>query len=726
MSTLKKVLLTLFLGSTFVIAQNNQLDSLNKVLNDNEVHLIDDIHRIVNQNACLHPDASLKLLEKAQALSNKFTQRGKYANGVYLKAHINYCQNKRDRSLIDTLNKCIRLAEPLSNYEVLCKAYLLLGKVYQNLYNFNSSTTCLKKAVHYGEFMNNKVLLGKAYHELGKLYLHRTNHDKALKYLYQSANVLNDQHDDVATAMTYNSLGQCMDQLDKNEEALQFYLKAINILEKSKNNLGAVYNNLGKLYSKRYDFEASTKCYRKGLELHQEFENFTGMAFSFNYLGNDLFTQGKYDKAMSYYNEALRYNIDKNKEIWAEVYKNLGKVNIRTNNFSKGISYYKKALKHAKSIETRTIELELYELLYLAYEKSGKVSTSLQYLKLFTTLKDSVLNIETSFKISELQAAYDSEQKENEIELLTKEKEIESTKNRKQRQIIIYAAILMFIFIVLSYLLFQQGKQNRRKKKIIEEQNTKIVNSINYAKKIQDAILAPIETIRAYLPDTFVFYKPKDIVSGDFYWFSHIDGVDIIVAADCTGHGVPGAFMSMIGTTLLNKIVNERKITDPKEILNQLNQEVLIALKQKEQNSKSKEGMDITLCAINKKTKTIQYSGAMNSLYVVKNGQVQVYKPNLRSIGGMTKKLNNAEFTFEQETFQYEEGTSIYMISDGYVDQFGGPNKKKYNTKKFKELLSRIHFSNIHQQRNDVEQEFDSWKGDYAQTDDVLIIGIKL
>lgn len=728
MTQIFKVLLVLLFIVNVALGQNQQLDSLQKVLKEDKVHLIADIHRIVDNHFCNFPETSNALISYSQQLSLKFKKRSDYSHSLFMRAKIMYCINAKDRAIIDTLNKAIKLSEPISNYNTLCESYLLIGNVYQNLYEFNASLTCLRKAVHYGEFVNNQTLRGIALHEVGELYLHRSNHDKALKYLYESANFLKTQENSVPLAMVFNSLGLVMSELNKNEEALSFFLKAINTTEKSKHksHLGIIYNNLGQLYSKRYDFDASTKCYRKGLELNQEYENFVAMAYSFNYLGNDLFAQGKYDKAISYYNEALRYNINKDREVWAEVYMNIGKVHARRGASEKGIRYYKKALKHAKSIETRTIELDLYKLMYEAYERNDDISISLDYLKLFTKLKDSILNIETSFKISELKAAYESDQKESTIKLLTKENEIESNKNEKQKQIIIYGILLVLFFIVLSYLFFRQTQQNKKKQLIIEAQTNKIMNSINYAKKIQDAILTPIDFIRNYLPDSFILYKPKDIVSGDFYWFSHIEDLEIIVAADCTGHGVPGAFMSMIGATLLNKIVNERKITEPCEILNQLNQEVLIALQQKEKNSQSKEGMDITLCAINKEKKTIHYAGAMNSLYLVKNGEVITYKPNLRSIGGMTKKINNEEFKFKQETIHFESGTHIYLISDGYVDQFGGEKHKKYNTKKFKELLSRIHSCNIHEQRTEIEQEFNTWKKDLKQIDDVLVIGIKL
>ncbi|MEM9856250.1 MAG: PAS domain S-box protein [Bacteroidota bacterium] len=256
----------------------------------------------------------------------------------------------------------------------------------------------------------------------------------------------------------------------------------------------------------------------------------------------------------------------------------------------------------------------------------------------------------------------------------------------------------------------------------IQNKNKKIADSINYAKRIQNAILPNNNVINRILPDSFILYKPKDVVSGDFPWYVQM-GDDIFMAAvDCTGHGVPGALLSLIGYFLLNDIVRSRKISDPGLILDQLDEGVTTTLRQDQDDSKTKDGMDIALCKLNPEKRTVEYAGAHRPLYMMKKGEMEEVKGNKFAIGGGIYK-NQTNFT--TYSTKLSKGDSIYFCSDGFPDQFGGPDNRKFGPKRTRALIQEIHKKSMREAYQIFDNEWEGWKADEKQTDDVLLIGIK-
>jgi serine phosphatase RsbU (regulator of sigma subunit) len=257
----------------------------------------------------------------------------------------------------------------------------------------------------------------------------------------------------------------------------------------------------------------------------------------------------------------------------------------------------------------------------------------------------------------------------------------------------------------------------------ISQKNRKITESINYAKRIQEAILPDINYIRQYLPNSFMIYKPRDVVSGDFPWFFENGDNIYIAAVDCTGHGVPGALISFIGFFLLNNIVNMKEEASPSEILDILDVEVTRTLKQDDSDSSTRDGMDIALCKLNPKKRQIEYAAAHRPLYYLNQGDLYEIKGNKFPIGG-AQYQNHMKFT--NTIINYQEGDSIYMFSDGLPDQFGGPKNKKFSPRKIRDVIIKsapLGLSNVQQK---LDEEFEQWKGSIKQTDDVLFIGIKM
>lgn len=258
--------------------------------------------------------------------------------------------------------------------------------------------------------------------------------------------------------------------------------------------------------------------------------------------------------------------------------------------------------------------------------------------------------------------------------------------------------------------------------RIIEEQNKKILDSINYAKRIQKAIIPTDEELKEALGDYFMYYKPKDVVSGDFPWLIRKDGMTYIAAVDCTGHGVPGAMMSLIGYLLLNGIMEARETPTPSEVLNELHKDVVKTLRQDDPENKAADGMDVAICRIDKKNKEVLYSGAHRPLYILKDGEVDQIKGDKFPIGGMQYKGEN-EFT--DASVKFKGGESIYFFSDGLPDQFGGPDKLKFGPKRIRKLIEENNAKPLEEQKEVLSKAFEEWMGEDKQIDDVLMLGIK-
>ena len=297
---------------------------------------------------------------------------------------------------------------------------------------------------------------------------------------------------------------------------------------------------------------------------------------------------------------------------------------------------------------------------------------------------------------------------------------------------VIFFPLLLIIIVVWMFIKSRTDSEEHIKKqalllesskKELETRNKDITDSINYAKRIQYAVLPQEETIYRSIPLSFIFYKPKDIVSGDFFWFHEINKDEyILVCADCTGHGVPGAFMTVIGSSLLNQTVIDNKIFSPSQILLELDKLINFTLKQQKDNDISvQDGMDITLIKVNTARQELIITSAKRPVLFVRNKELQEVKASKFSIGGM----RSGEKTFTETLIKYEEDDILYLFTDGYVDQFGGEKAKKFSSKRLRELLLEIHKLPMSEQKNNLAKTIADWQGNLEQIDDMLVMGIK-
>ncbi|CAN5483329.1 hypothetical protein BH10BAC1_BH10BAC1_19920 [soil metagenome] len=422
----------------------------------------------------------------------------------------------------------------------------------------------------------------------------------------------------------------------------------------------------------------------------------------------------------------------------------IGKAYFKQKKYTVALGYLNKALAIATEIEDIVSEREVTEILYDTYKGMGNHVKALEYYEQHVVLKDSILKDDNQRQIAnkeleyqyEKKAAADSvkngeERKVTHALILAKNAQIKQDNTQKWA---LYGGVcLLLVFGGLMYNRFRitskqkniieiQKLETEGQKAIVEEKQKEILASISYAKRLQEAILPPQRLIKQHLPNSFFFYKPKDIVAGDFYWLEtdqKNNDVIFFAAADCTGHGVPGAMVSVVCSNALNRTVNEFGITDPGKILDKASELVVETFEKSE--SEVNDGMDISLCTFNKSTYELKWSGANNPLWIIRNNGLIEYKPNKQPIGKV-----DAPAPFITHTVQLQKNDTLYLFTDGYADQFGGEKGKKFKLSSLQELLLSNSQLTMIQQLSAVDETLKNWKGNIDQVDDILIIGIKL
>jgi serine phosphatase RsbU (regulator of sigma subunit) len=359
------------------------------------------------------------------------------------------------------------------------------------------------------------------------------------------------------------------------------------------------------------------------------------------------------------------------------------------------------------------------------------------------------LNTALFSQISNLNSKYDAVKKQEEIVKLKSENEkgmellnVKDSELSDNKQTIVYFILVIMVFLMLVFFVLRsnylrkqinntllkqkviieiQKNEVEDQKNLVEEKQKEILDSISYAQRIQNALLPPLQEVSASLPNSFVLFKPKDIVAGDFYWFAEINNKKIIAACDCTGHGVPGAFMSTIGSEKLNEAVKDS--SDVSVILNLVNRGMKKVLRQTDKINSTRDGMDVSLCAFNKDLSQVEYAGANRPLWIIRKDQLEIeeIKATKVAIGGLTEDTQE----FAKHTIDLQKGDSVYLFSDGYADQFS-PQDKKLMTRKFKEIILSIQNKSMEEQKEYLGSFIDEWKGNMEQTDDILVIGVRV
>lgn len=574
--------------------------------------------------------------------------------------------------------------------------------------------------------------------KLGITYMNLNQSDSALFYFQLVLNKAFEIGDSVYMSKAYNNMGALNGNLGNYTSAMYFMNKSAVIDEALHDFEGAVfgYINIGSIYSALHIGDSARYFLLEGLDASLRSKNNYLTATCYINLGFVEQYDKNFNLARGYFQSAYEMGRrDNNHDIMSSAYRNLAGVFQAEENYRAAIEYDLKSLEIADKGGLKKNSSQAHVGLAVSYEGIDDYKSALMHYKEYKLLTDSLRQSENTDQFIEMQEKYKSNQALRENEILIQKgriKDLEIEKNNEEiansRIIIISSVLGLVLLVVLAITLYNRNILKQRANmelqqanEIIQEKNNDILASIEYASKIQEALL-PTKDNPNLFADSFFLLKPKDIVSGDFLWYSTVDNKRIVAAVDCTGHGVPGAFMSMIGNTFLHQIINERGLTKPDEILNELRAKVIRALNQKGEGVNRKDGMDMAICVFDKAAMTLEFAGANNPLFMVVDGQPREYKADKQPVGYFEGK----EQPFTSHLIQVKPGDCFYILSDGYADQFGGPKGKKFKYKQLYDLLVRESKKPMSEQKKILVSTFDDWKGNLEQVDDVCFVGARI
>ncbi len=617
-----------------------------------------------------------------------------------------------------------------------------IGIIYGDRGNYDSALINSMQALEIRKRIKDTKGEAQSHMCLGVIYYNRSSYDLALQNYFDALHFYLASGDKRSADYAYNSMGAIYGRQKKWDKALENFNESLKIKKDAndKEGIADVYSNIAAIYSYQNKFNQALDIQQKALQMRKEIGDKSGIAYSLNNIGAIEYGLHEYSKALQYYQTSLgiRKEIG-DKQGMTEICYNLSGVYLKLNKPAEAENSALQSLGLAKETGSKEDIKSAYEALALCDSARNNWKGAYLNEALFKQYNDSIFNMESDKKMAELNASYENEKKEAKILLMEKDRKQQETltaaEHTKQR-IIQLSFVLGFVLLsVFSFFMYNRWRITRRQKRIIElqkkmvdeqkamvdEKNKDITDSITYARRIQQAKLPRLEDISHALPDSFVLFKPRDIVSGDFYFFHREENRICIAAADCTGHGVPGAFMSMIGMDKLDAAV--RQHDNPSSILSDLNREIKKSLRQSDRVDSTRDGMDIALCVIDAARQKLSYAGANRPLWIIRNGtrEIEEYKATKKAIGGLTPD----DTLFDEHEIICNPGDCFYLFSDGYADLFGGPDNKKITTRRFKEMLLQMQDAPMEKQKDFLNAFSDNWKGQTEQVDDILVIGIR-
>lgn len=635
----------------------------------------------------------------------------------------------------------------------IMNSYHSLGITYYYLGNYDSSLYAFEQQYDLSTaYKKDESVISRSLSALGTINYSRGNYSEALTYALESLQLSESKKEVEGICRSLINVGNIYKDMNSDSLALKYYNDALVLLpENEKNNKSAVYNNIGIIYQNQNQFDLAKQNYLKALNLSIEVSDSAGMQSKYINLGSVSTSQKNYSEAINYYSSALQIAERRNdvKRI-ANIHINIADLQVDQNRTSSALANYQKAMQINNQLGSKELQRDIFSGMSRAYKINGNFENALDYYEKYSITKDSLLNEDSQNAFAEMQTKYETDKKQQEIELLNTEKDLQDAKIKRDKLFRNFTlGFLAFVLLFLAFA-FRQLRIIRNKNELLRERNyeiqfqkeeienksleiekqrdivvkqkEEITDSIYYARRIQKAILPRDTYVEEIMPDHFILFRPRDIVSGDFYWIRKVGNKLITIAADCTGHGVPGAFMSMLGISFLNEIISEAHIPEAHEILNHLRSSVKSTLDQTGKADEAKDGMDVALCIVDFDKMELQYAGAYNPLYIYRREELMETKADKMPIGIYIKEKES----FTQHTFPIQKGDTFYIFSDGYVDQFGGENKRKFMAKPFKYLLSTIQDKSMLEQKEILEKNLDEWKGDLEQVDDIIVIGVRI
>jgi tetratricopeptide (TPR) repeat protein/serine phosphatase RsbU (regulator of sigma subunit) len=688
---------------------------------------------------------------------------------------------------IDYFTKCHQLYEEIGDKKGMADPFNNIGNIYSEQGNYAKAIDYFTKSLKIKEELGDKKGMADSFNSFGMIYSKQGDYAKAIDYFTKSLKIKEEMGDKKGLSISFHNIGIIYSEQGDYAKAIDYFTKSLQISEEIGNKKGIArsLNSFGIICEEQDDYPKAIDYYTKSLQIREEIGDKKEIAMSFNNIGVIYQNQGDYVKAMDYYTKSLQIKEEiGNKKGIASSFHNIGVIYKEQGDYVKALDYYSRSLALAREVGAAMVTKSAASSLWEVNKKLGKYKNALEMYELHISTRDSLESEENQKEIIrqeykyeyEKQAAADSvvnaeAKKVADAKLLAEQAEKKRLKsegkrqkleneNQRQQAYFLYGGLALAL--LFGGFIFNRFKVTQRQKGIIEtqkteveqqkekvdeayeqleEKNTEILDSINYAKRIQSAILPPDKLVKEYLQNSFILYKPKDIVAGDFYWMEPTKNGILFAAADCTGHGVPGAMVSVVCNNALNRSVREYGLTDPGKILDKTREIVIQEFEKSE--DEVKDGMDIALCSLT--GNTLQYAGAHNPLWIITKDSER-HAELIEAANGSIFRLTQDDPTtiidikankqpigqfdtplpYTTHTIELQKGDSVYIFSDGYVDQFGGERGKKFKPKALRQLMLSIQDQPMDQQRELINQTFEKWRGDLEQVDDVCVIGVKI
>jgi len=660
-----------------------------------------------------HYDSAHTFLRKARDLSRQTNDQATLALTLNRIGNTCQLQGKFDKAL-ENYQQALEINQQIDNREEVARSLTNIGSVYRTFAKYDEAIRFHLEALSIYEKTSDREGIAWASLNISRLFKLNEDYTKALEYLDSAQQIYQEiaREEGVETGVTLclKEYSLIYSQSGKPQKALEYSKQVLDRNQKAGNQYGIAntYFTMGKIHLKQHNYDRSLEYLEKAFHMKQNLEDPTGITAILRVIGENYMQRSSHQQARSYFQEALHYARNQNQ---------------------------KEEIK------------DIFHDLYQTHKQSNNPEEALHYYTAYSRLKDSLNNQ----RISELEMQYDFERKQEQLRFEQKKKEAIQQARLKRQQLLTWAFIIGFVLLfALLVVIYKSYKRKVRSNRLLARQKDEIENqrdeieaqrntatkqrdqiarqnriiteSIEYASRIQSAVLPQEKTIDRIFSDYFIFFRPKNIVSGDFYWINHVDSKIVIVAADCTGHGVPGAFMSMLGVAFLNEIINQNKILDPGKILYMLRTNLIDALHQTIKKRGSRDGMDMSLAIIDTHTHELHFSGAYNPMYIIRDNQLIDLKANRMPIG-VHAVYQDKPFTVQKEKLYKND--KLYFFSDGFTDQFGGDHGNKLGRKKFKEILLDFNDHPMEEQKEALNRRLEDWMNTWSQIDDIMVLGFR-
>lgn len=721
--------------------RQDSLKQIEKLLESSEYHATRDTRTSMQE--------ALEALKMSR--SGEFTP--KTVECYYHLGYAHYNLNHYDSANM-YLQKAKKVSEQTNNRMILALTLNRIGNTRQLKGEFDQALENYQRALEINREINNRKEVARSLTNIGSIFRTFGKYDDAIQFHLEALSIYEGIDAPEGTAWTSLNISRLFKLNEDYDKALEYLEQALTIYRKIAREEGVetgvtlCLKEYSLIYSQSGQTQKALEYSRQVLERNQESGNQYGIANTYFTMGKIYQKTGDLTQSLQYLQQALSLKRELHDQIEIpSILRSIGENYMQRENHTRAREYFRKALSRARQQHQKEEIKDIYQALYKTHQRSGNHQQALNYYTAYSSLKDSLNNQ----RISELEMQYEFEKKQEQLRYEQKKKEAIQQARLKRQRILTWSFIIGFVLLLaLLVVIYKSYKRkvrsNRqlaqqkqeienqrdeieaqrntatRQRDQIARQNRIITESIEYASRIQSAVLPQEKTIGKIFSDYFIFYRPKNIVSGDFYWINQIDSKVVIVAADCTGHGVPGAFMSMLGVAFLNEIINQKRVLDPGKILNQLRRNLIDALHQTVKKRGSRDGMDMALAIIDTQTDTLHFSGAYNPIYIIRGDELIDLKANRMPIG-VHSVYQETPFTVKQEKLQPND--RLYFFTDGFTDQFGGEKGTKFGRKQFKQILLDSEHQSMEKQKQTLDHSLTNWMDSWGQIDDIMVLGFK-